>query len=69
MFLPGLAFDHKMNRVGRGKGYYDKFLKDSDTLKVGLSLSTQILDDVPVESHDVKMDKVLYWNKPGVWSN
>jgi len=59
---PGLAFDKKGNRLGRGKGYYDRFLKQipKDTPSIGLAFRMQILPKVPVTSSDVSVSKVLF---------
>lgn len=61
VIVPGLAFDRKNNRLGRGKGYYDKFLKKlpKKTKKIGLGFLFQMVDKVPVEKHDQKLDKVI----------
>ena len=58
-FIPGLAFDTKFNRMGRGKGYYDKILKDKNIIKVGVIHSSLLFDEIPSEEHDVKMDYIL----------
>ena len=58
-FIPGLAFDKNFNRLGRGKGYYDKFLKDKNIIKVGVIHSSLLFDEIPHEDHDVKMDYIL----------
>ena len=57
--VPGLAFDEKLNRLGRGKGYYDKFLSDFDGVKIGISFDDFIFEEVPAEDNDVKMDAVV----------
>ena len=64
IFMPGLAFDLSGNRLGRGKGYYDKFCKELDALNleyraVGLCLSTQIVPYVPSEVHDKAVDGIF----------
>jgi 5-formyltetrahydrofolate cyclo-ligase len=61
VFVPGVAFDKKGNRLGRGLGYYDKFLAklSPDTLKVGLAFQCQMVEEVPTEPQDVKMDRVI----------
>jgi 5-formyltetrahydrofolate cyclo-ligase len=59
IILPALAFDKFGNRLGRGKGHYDKFLqsvRDYNFVKVGVCLDWQILDSVPVEEHDMPID-------------
>lgn len=60
--VPGLAFDKKGNRLGRGKGYYDRFLKtlSAKTATVGLAYDFQILPSVPVQGHDVAVDRVFF---------
>jgi 5-formyltetrahydrofolate cyclo-ligase len=61
IIVPGLAFDKKGNRLGRGKGYYDRFLSSlpKDTPSIGLAFDFQILPSVPTVSHDVSVSKVL----------
>jgi len=58
---PGLAFDKNGNRLGRGKGYYDRFLKQipKDTPSIGLAFRMQILPKVPTAPYDVSVTKVL----------
>lgn len=61
VLVPGLAFDFEGNRLGRGKGYYDRFLASehmAQSLKIGVCWSLQIVKQVPSESHDVSMDWV-----------
>lgn len=62
VITPGVAFDKKGNRLGRGKGYYDRFLSKipKDTPSIGLAFSLQILPVVPASSHDVSVKKVLF---------
>ncbi|MCG3177236.1 MAG: hypothetical protein MOGMAGMI_02204 [Candidatus Omnitrophica bacterium] len=59
--VPGLAYDLRKNRLGRGKGYYDRFLSrlPESVPKVALAFDFQIVDEVPVEDHDVPLDVVL----------
>ena len=63
ILVPGMAFDKEGNRLGRGKGYYDKILKQTSSLKIGICFDFQFLDHIPTEKHDVRMDKVLYSEK------
>ena len=60
--IPGVAFDKQNNRMGRGKAYYDKILKQmkSNTFLIGICYDFQLVDKVPVELHDITMDKVIY---------
>lgn len=58
--IPGMAFDAQGNRLGRGKGYYDRFLsKVPDLYKIGVCFDFQNLPDIPVGEHDMKMDCVI----------
>jgi 5-formyltetrahydrofolate cyclo-ligase len=58
--VPGVAFDKQLNRMGRGKGYYDKLLcDDASGVKLGLCFDFQLKEVVPVEPFDVAMDIVV----------
>ena len=58
--VPGMSFDKEGNRLGRGKGYYDRFLIQlTTTYKLGVCFDFQKTDQVPCEVTDVKMDEVL----------
>ncbi|OGS43475.1 MAG: 5-formyltetrahydrofolate cyclo-ligase [Elusimicrobia bacterium RIFOXYD2_FULL_34_15] len=60
VIVPGVVFDKKCNRVGFGKGYFDKFLKkNKNSKKVGLAHSFQIVDNISVSKRDVPMDIVI----------
>ncbi|HII95284.1 MAG TPA: 5-formyltetrahydrofolate cyclo-ligase [Candidatus Methanofastidiosum sp.] len=59
LFIPGLAFGVRCERLGRGGGYFDRFLMSSRGLKVGLAYEFQIFDSLPVEKHDIKMDMII----------
>lgn len=65
-FIPGLGFDRRLRRLGRGAGFYDRFLKDSRFLKVGVGFAVQITDELPHESHDVELD-VLVTDREVIW--
>lgn len=63
--VPGVAFDRQCNRMGRGRGFYDRLLKSTpNAFKVGVAFDFQLVDEVPVEAFDVKMDCVVAekWN-------
>ncbi|SHG29134.1 5-formyltetrahydrofolate cyclo-ligase [Dysgonomonas macrotermitis] len=62
VIVPGIAFDRKGNRLGRGKGYYDRFLSQIRAPKVGVCFDFQLLDQIPVAGHDVKMDVIVSEN-------
>ena len=58
--IPGMAFDAEGHRLGRGKGYYDRFLSRVPHLyKIGLCFSWQLVDQVPYDEHDIVMDEVI----------
>ena len=57
--VPGVAFDREGNRLGRGRGFYDRFLKKTRAFKIGVAYETQILDKIRKSHEDVKMDKVV----------
>lgn len=59
--VPGMAFDKKGNRLGRGRGFYDRTLpKLAEAYKIGLCFPFQLLESIPCEAYDIKMDAVLY---------
>jgi len=60
--VPGVAFDYLCNRMGRGKGYYDRFLSNIDKPTIGLCFEFQLMKYTPHESHDKKMTIVLTEN-------
>ena len=60
--VPGVAFDYSGNRLGRGKGYYDRFLSQESwrsVPKIGICFPCQLLECVPTDSHDIRMDDVI----------
>ena len=60
VMVPGVAFDAQGNRMGRGRGFYDRLLKTMRrAVKVGVAYNFQMLSEVPVEPHDVRMDKII----------
>jgi 5-formyltetrahydrofolate cyclo-ligase len=60
-FCPGLAFDPRGGRLGRGRGFYDRMLTKArpGVLKIGVCFPWQIVPDTFPEAHDVIMDEVL----------
>jgi 5,10-methenyltetrahydrofolate synthetase len=60
ILVPGVAFSPNGYRLGRGKGYYDKFLsKYSNLFTVGVCFREQFYLDIPTEPHDIPMHKVI----------
>ncbi len=57
--VPGVAYDRNGNRVGRGKGYYDRLLANSRATKVGVGYDFQLVDEIDAEPHDVTVDIVI----------
>ncbi len=59
--VPGVAFDKSLNRLGFGKGYYDRFLPHlkKQCLKIGIAFEIQIANFVPVSEYDIKMDMII----------
>ena len=59
--IPGFAFDEKGGRVGTGEGYYDRFIPklSNTTRKVALALDKQIIQQVPMDSHDKYVDIIV----------
>lgn len=58
--VPGIAFDKRGNRIGRGRGYYDRFLcQHSDVPTIGICFDFQLVDHVPTEPTDIQMDEVV----------
>lgn len=58
--IPGIAFDSNGNRIGRGKGYYDRLLKDSKILKIGVAFDCQLFNEpFDVQPHDISMDIII----------
>ena len=65
--IPGMSFDHHRNRLGRGKGYYDRLLPYlPNTYKMGICFDFQYLDEIPSEVWDIKMDEVITDYNKGV---
>ena len=60
LLVPGSVFDAGMGRMGYGKGFYDRFLEEHDSvIKAGLAFDCQIAKKVPEEAHDIKMDMII----------
>jgi 5-formyltetrahydrofolate cyclo-ligase len=61
VLVPGIAFDRRGNRIGYGKGYYDRFLQvfKPSQLKIGLCFDFQLFDELPSDSNDVPVDCII----------
>lgn len=58
--VPGMAFDAKYHRLGRGRGYYDKTLCRIAAPKIGVCFGFQFLDEVPTDTFDISMDEIIH---------
>lgn len=56
--IPLMAFDG-LNRVGHGKGYYDRYLASHDCIKIGLAFDCQRVDNLEIEAHDIGLDLLV----------
>lgn len=67
VIVPGVAFDREGRRLGRGKGYYDRFLAHlSPTIpRIGLAFQTQMVEKVPIQGSDIPVDVII--TETGVW--
>ena len=63
LLVPLVAFDNKLNRLGYGGGYYDRLIvklsKKKKIIKIGLALSAQKIDNVPINVYDQKLDYIV----------
>jgi 5-formyltetrahydrofolate cyclo-ligase len=57
--VPGLGFDETGNRLGRGQGHFDRLLRQTSGVKIALAFDFQVLDEVPAEAHDARMDFIV----------
>lgn len=60
MLVPGVAFSKKGDRIGYGKGYYDRYIvRHPEVNTVGICFTRQLLDDIPAESQDIAMHQIV----------
>jgi len=63
LLIPLVAFDKNLNRLGYGGGYYDRFIKKlskkKNIIKIGLAISSQKIDNVPINTYDQKLDYIV----------
>lgn len=63
VLVPGLAFDSAGRRLGRGAGFYDRFLAGRATaespIRIGVCFAIQLVDAVPAEPHDLPMNRII----------
>lgn len=59
VLVPGVAFGADLNRIGYGAGYFDRFLKGTNALKVGICFDMQVVPSIKAEPYDVRMDMIV----------
>jgi 5-formyltetrahydrofolate cyclo-ligase len=59
VLVPGMAFDLQGNRLGRGRGFYDRLLEQVSGIKCGVAYDFQLLETIPTEPHDAKVNFIL----------
>ena len=62
MIMPGVAFDAGRNRIGYGKGFYDKYLQDKEALQlrtIAIGFGCQMIDAIPAEENDIRPCQVI----------
>ncbi len=59
VLVPGIAFDARGGRLGRGKGFYDRLLAGVRGTKCGVAFDEQLVDAVPVGPHDIRLNCIL----------
>lgn len=61
IIVPGVAFDKRLNRIGFGKGYYDRILqnKAKNSNVVAIAFEFQVMESIPYDKHDIKMDMII----------
>lgn len=62
IIVPGVAFDRKCNRLGRGKGYYDRFLPKTNATTIGVCFDFQLFDHIIAGEEDVRMNIIVSEN-------
>lgn len=59
IIVPAVAFDESLNRIGYGGGYYDRFLRSIDAIKIGVGFDFQIVKRLPISAHDMPLNLVV----------
>jgi len=63
IIVPGVAFDLNGNRLGHGKGYYDRLLEKTNAISIGLAFEFQIVKNIPTEINDKPVDLIITENR------
>ncbi len=69
IIVPGIAFDRHNNRLGRGKGYYDRLLAELHIPKIGICFDFQLFDAIPTEPFDKKMNLIISEKETTAWTD
>ncbi len=59
LLVPGLAFGREGQRLGRGRGYYDRYLENYNCITIGLGFNDQLIAEIPMEDHDCHLSWVV----------
>lgn len=60
LIIPGIAFDLQGNRIGYGKGYYDRLLSSREAkCIIGLAYETQVINEIPINDHDIPVNIII----------
>lgn len=59
IIVPAVAYDSSGNRIGRGKGYYDRMLVETKATKIGIAYDFQLIDDIEPSPHDIPVDIII----------
>jgi len=59
VLVPGVAFDLNGNRLGRGRGFYDRILSAASGVKCGVAYDFQLLETIPTEPHDAQVNFIV----------
>ena len=59
IIVPGIVFDKALYRIGYGKGYYDRYLKNKNTYKLGVVFKECLIDYIPHDEFDIRMDNII----------
>lgn len=59
VLVPGMAFDAQGNRLGRGRGFYDRLLEKTSGVKCGVCLDIQLMEKIPVAAHDARVNFIV----------
>lgn len=59
LIIPGVAFSERMQRLGRGKGFFDKYLEKVECIKIGVCFDEQLFKEIPSNRFDINMDYIV----------